>query len=193
MKNKILLGIKRIPNLFKGFNLYDNPEKIKLIDKTFSLIDKSKYSFIELGGVWKVNGAYTKYTCSNYSIEKGYLIDTNFNSKTTKSIQNYPQIKMIHNDFGNKKLIKSLDKVDVIYFFDILLHQANPDWHEILLMYSAKARYFVIYNQQLITSHKSIRLTDLPIKEYRKVAPDRKDNFYEYVYTLANEINQEYG
>jgi hypothetical protein len=190
---KIKKGIKNIPNFVNGFNIYVSSEKLQLIRHTFNLIQPTPISFADLGGVWKVNAAYTIYTLQKYDIKKAFIVDTHYDRITNKKLKKYDNITKIKGNFGDDSIIEKIGKVDVIYFFDVLLHQVNPDWNEILMKYSKVSNIFIIYNQQLINNEKTIRLTDLPLEKYKKFAPQRKDGLYNFVYTHRDEINQEYN
>jgi hypothetical protein len=118
-RNKFITSIRRIPNLLRGYNIYVNPEKLYLIDRVFNVINNNEYSFIDLGGAWNVNGAYSKYTLLNHQVVNSYLIDTNINYKTKTSLGKFEKVKIINDDFGNNQLIDKIENVEVIYQRDI--------------------------------------------------------------------------
>ena len=57
---------KNLTNLFNAYNLYVNKDKFKLIDKVFYYLAPGIKTFADLGGVWKINAAYTFYTFKNH-------------------------------------------------------------------------------------------------------------------------------
>jgi len=50
----------------------------------------------------------------------------------------------------------------------------------------------VIYNQQYIQHADSVRLTDLPLAEYRSIAPAEREQVYQYIYEHKDEIHPAY-
>ena len=184
--------IKNAPNLLSGYNIYVDTDKLRLIDRIYKNIFPSARSFADLGGVWNVNAAYTLYTIRKHAIQHGILIDTNFPEGLQEKISVHRNLSIIQGDFANKETINRIGHIDVIYFFDVLLHQANPSWKEIIAQYAQHVSCFAIFNQQLIYGNKTIRLTDLPLNEYIKFAPKGRDELYRYVYSHAEEIHPEY-
>lgn len=59
-------------------------------------------------------------------------------------------------NFIEAKTISKIKNVDAIYLFDMLLHQVNPDWNEVLKLYSDKTKYFVIFNQMFTKAEKTV-------------------------------------
>ena len=192
ISRKIRKGIRNLPNIVKGFNIYVNRDKLNLIDYTFCTVNPQAKSFIDLGGVWKVNAAYTVYTLQNFKVDQGYIVDTDYNLKVNKRLAAFPNLIKLTGDFGNNEIIGQINDVDVIFLFDVLLHQVNPHWDEILSMYARLSKCIVIYNQQYVASDKTIRLTDLPLEEYKVIAPFRKDDLYEQIYNNMDTIHPEY-
>jgi hypothetical protein len=89
-------------------------------------------------------------------------------------------------------VIAGIGSVDVVYFFDVLLHQANPHWHEVLRTYSQVCRCMIIYNQQWIQSSSSIRLTDLPVDEYLRTVPGGRQEYYREYFERRDEIHPKF-
>lgn len=184
--------IKNSPNLLSGYNIYVDTDKLRLIDKVFRDILPSAQSFADLGGVWNVNAGYTLYTMRKYPIRRGILVDTNFPDGLLDTLSTVPALTVLQQDFARKETIDLVGPVDAVFFFDVLLHQANPSWKEILGDYARNVSCFVIFNQQYIKGNTTVRLTDLPIDEYISLAPRGRDETYRYVYTHANEIHPDY-
>jgi hypothetical protein len=117
-------NILRISNYLKqqilprlqGFPVNVNMNKKAIIDTTFQkLLLRSPASFIDLGGVWGVNGAYTFYTLDRYAISQAYLVDTHLNDLVRKQQEQYPQLQLISGNFGNVDIVKTLQQVDAIF------------------------------------------------------------------------------
>ncbi len=190
---KIRKLLKNCPALLMGYNSYVDADKLRLIDKTFQSIRPEARSFADLGGVWKVNAAYSRYTLRKHKPERGVLVDTDFPSRLYEKLVRTKGLETIHGDFGAEEILARIGQVDVAYFFDVLLHQANPSWDFILKRYSSICPCFVVFNQQFVEGEGTIRLTDLPLEEYLRIAPRGRDHVYRHVYQHANEIHPAYG
>jgi len=147
--------------------------KLELIDECFKN-DKTISSFVDLGGAWQVHGGYTFYILSKYPIKKACLVDDNVLEPVKASAVDYPQLKLIETNFGSSNAIT---KTDVILFFDILLHQVNPDWDKMLEMYAPKTKYFLIHNPQF-NNNTTVRLLDLGKDEYFNQCPKLTNNVH---------------
>lgn len=184
---KCFLGKEQIRN-------FDNlkKEKIHLID--FLCQNDKIESFADLGGIWGVNGGYTFYGMRHYKIKTAFLVDTDITKEVLNKSKKYNGLTVINANFGNKDVVQKIGKVDAIILFDVLLHQVNPNWDEILEMYSPSAKYFVIYNQQYIASHKTVRLLDLGYEEYFKNVPRKKDYpLYKDVFEKMYEMHPQHN
>lgn len=136
-----------------------NPRKKELVDYAFK--NFKIRNFIDLGGVWNVDGAYAFYILEKYRADSAVVVDflaQNIDRKT-------PNLTLVKGDFGQEETIGKLHKVDAILMFDILLHQVKPDWNQILEIYSALSDYILIFNPQYDVP-KTTRLLDLGEKGY---------------------------
>lgn len=163
-------------------------DKLHLID--YACRNAKIESFADLGGVWGVNGGYTFYGIKKHKIKTAFLVDTDFTKEVLKKSKKHRGLTLINANFGDRNVIPQIGKVDAIFLFDVLLHQVNPDWDEILQMYAASTRCFVIYNQQFIASEKTVRLLDLGYEEFFQNVPRAKDNpLYNEVFEKMYEIH----
>ena len=189
---KVKKGINNLPNLLYGYNLHVNRNKLRLIDRTFRDFCPEASSFADLGGVWNVNAAYTVHTLKRYKIERAVLVDTDYPQILKERLGRFPQLTMLEGDFGTADAVRTVGSVDVIYFFDVLLHQANPDWDEVLDAYARNSSCIVIYNQQFIYGSDAVRLTELPLENYIELTSDFRRDFYKYVYDHKYELHPRY-
>jgi hypothetical protein len=189
---KLSKAIKNLPNLLQGYNIYVRRDKLRLIDYTFNVIYPQAKSFADLGGVWKVNGAYSIHTLKLPRIERGILIDTDIPQGLMKTFRSYQQLEVIRGDFTSEESADIIGGVDVVYFFDVLLHQANPNWDDVLRLYARLTPCIVIYNQQFTRGDKAIRLTQLPLSEYVSLVPEFRLDVYKYVFDHKTEIHPTY-
>jgi hypothetical protein len=181
-----------LPNLLEGLNINVNRDKLRLIDRVFRSISPGAKSFADLGGVWKVNAGYTVYTMQRHPVDKGVIVDTDYPKKLERRLQHYRNLKVINGDFGRQEVVKSVGAVDLIYLFDVLLHQAGPDWDEILELYSRHSPCFVIYNQQYVGGGETIRLTKLPLERYVALTTEARTETYQYIYEHRDELHPQY-
>jgi hypothetical protein len=193
LTRKISKGFQGLPNLLEGYPLAVNRKKFRLIDAVFRDIAPESVSFADLGGVWRVEAAYTIYTLKTFSTQSAFLVDTNISPLLDQRLRQYPHLRVLKGDFGAPEISDTIGSVDVLFLFDVLLHQVKPDWNDILGRYARQARVIVIYNQQYISGTESIRLTDLSLSEYTALVPRRRDKLYEYIYDHGSEIHPEYG
>ncbi len=112
-----------------------DPIKTELID--FACRSFEVKSFADLGGVWRVDGGYTFYALQRYRIERAFLVDTDFADRVVERKASYPTLQLIEGNFGEEEVARRIGTVDVLLFFDTLLHQVNPDWDQVLEMCTA--------------------------------------------------------
>lgn len=168
--------------------------KKKLIDLVFSELSTCGASFVDCGGNWNVDGAYTFYALDRYKPVSAFLVDTNFTELSLNTARRYNNLTLINDNFAKKSILSRIGKVDIVFFFDVLLHQVKPDWDEVLDMYSKIASRIVIHNPQYVASNKSIRLLDLGETEYFKNVPHtRKEPTYNALFDKMYEINTEHN
>ena len=183
-------------NIFKRYS-QNNPvidlmkEKTDAIDYAFR--QAGVKSFADLGGVWGVDGGYTFYALDNYSVEKCFLVDLFFTRNVQKKKKHLKQLNLIQGDFGSQDTIRQIPELDTLFLFDVLLHQVDPDWQDILRMYSTLARCFIIYNPQYVGS-ETVRLLDLGEEGYFENVPhQRNEEPYVTIFKKPNEINPQTG
>lgn len=170
--------------------LLDLP-KIELID--FACGRFVVKSFADLGGVWRVDGGYTFYALQRYRIERAFLVDTNFTDTVIARTSSYPTLQLIEGNFGEETVAQRIGSVDVIMFFDTLLHQVSPDWDQVLEMYAGRAKCFLILNQQFTAAEKTVRLLDLGEDEYFKNVPHTRDEEpYKSVFQSPYEMHRQH-
>jgi hypothetical protein len=147
--------------------------KLRAIDAAFRTRHPS--SVADLGGVWAVNGGYTFYLLENYAPAQAVLVDEEFTPEVRARARHFPQLTLLNNNFGNRSALDALGHVDAVLLFDVLLHQVNPDWDEILRMYASVTDCFVIVNPQYCAGPHSIRLIELGPDRYRALVPPQPD------------------
>lgn len=167
-------------------------EKIGLIDQSFSSLGIQ--SFADLGGVWRVEGAYTFHALDKHKIKDAVLVDTHLTSPVVARAKAYPQLRLINGNFGNRAVADEVGNVDAVLLFDVLLHQVSPDWDTILEMHAKHVSSFLIFNQQWTGSEKTVRLLDLGEKEYfRNVPHSRRQENYKNLFEKLDQKHPDHN
>lgn len=157
--------------------------KKDIIDFSFKYLHIN--TIAELGCIWGVNGAYSRYISEHYNPKKITMVDALWNKDAIEKCQQYQNIEIVHGDFCEKKVVESVGKVDAVIFFDILLHMVNPDWDSVLRMYSENTSCFMIVNPQYLSSKVTMRLWDLDKESYFQTVPHGPERPI-YKRTIAN-------
>ena len=143
-------------------------------------------SFADLGGVWAVDAGYTFYALEKHQISRAVLVDEEFTPAVERRSKQFPQLELLGANFGDRQTLEPLGHLDAVFLFDVLLHQVDPDWDQVLEMYSGVTEAFVIVNPQYVRSESTIRLLDLGRDRYEATVPpqplyadlfDRRDEF----------------
>ncbi len=185
--------LKSIPVLLNGYNIHVKAGKLELLSRACAMTPGGLKTSVDLGGVWRVNGAYTHYLATKCAMKKAIIVDTDFTAATLKRLEKHGAVHFVKGDFGDDGIVNDVGPVDVVVLFDVLLHQVSPDWDEIIRKYAPLTRCCVIYNQQYVGGGETIRLTDLPIEKYSEYAPRLADGVYRHIYDHADEPCPHYG
>lgn len=166
-------------------------EKINMINYVFDTFQAK--SFADLGGIWGVDGGYTFYTLEKFPVEKAFLVDTNISDVVMSKKKTFPQLALIKDNFGSYDVARQIGSVDVIFLFDVLLHQVSPNWDEIIKIYSDNTKSFIVYNQQF-KGNKTVRLLDLGQEEYFKNVPHKiGEGQYKLLFEKMYEIHPQHN
>lgn len=167
------------------------PAKLELIDYAFSELGIT--SFADLGGVWGVEGGYTFYGLEKYQPAAATLVDTHPTEIVLQKSRDFPQLRMVEGNFGDREVAAQVGRVDAVLFYDVLLHQVNPNWDEVLEIYAPLVEHFVIYNQQWIGSKGTVRLMELGEKQYFANVPhSRREEPYKSLFGQLDDIHPEH-
>jgi hypothetical protein len=177
--------LARYPNL--------SMTKLRLIDYCFEQLESS--SFADLGGVWGIDGAYARYTADAHSPERGVVVDENFTERYLELERKLPGLMHLQGNFGDPQTVQALGQVDVAMFFDVLLHQVDPDWDEVLALYAPVAQRVAIVQPQW-NGPESVRLLDLGEQEYMAAIPEGEaahGSVYDGLFGRLDEVNEQRG
>lgn len=144
------------------------PQKTALIDwavRTYEI-----KSIADLGGCWGVHGGYTIRAVMNHPLTRAVLVDGNITDDTRRRAAKYPQVELVEGALGDDAVIERVGKVDAAIMFDILLHQVDPDWPDLLAKFSATTDTLIIYNQGWL-GDETVRFVDFSVEDYLRRVP----------------------
>jgi len=174
-RDELRLKVNQLNQDFPQIAKYPTLNKDKLYLINYAFTSQKTFSFSDLGGVWGVNGGYTFYTLDTFHPTKAVLVDTHPAELMLAQTKKYPQFRYIEGYMGDKSVSQEVGPVDVVFLFDVLLHQVSPNWDEVLEIYSHQTQCFAIFNQQWVGSNSTVRLLDLGEDGYFKNVPHSKN------------------
>lgn len=133
--------------------------KLELLDWTFARFDL--HSFADLGGTWAVDAGYTFHLLDTHRISRGVLVDSGITDVVRQRAANYPVLELIDGYFGDPDVVAAVAAVDALLLFDVLLHQVDPDWDDVLRRHAETAKVVVVVNPQYVDAEHTVRLLDL--------------------------------
>jgi hypothetical protein len=136
-----------------------DPIKLKLIDELL-LIDSSIKTSADLGACWGVDGGYSRYLLDKHGLERVAIVDQHVTDGTLSWAYNEPRAIPTQGLLGDDETIHRVGDVDVVIFFDVLLHQVAPDWDEVLAKWAPRAKYILIHNPMWTVGSETLRLPD---------------------------------
>jgi hypothetical protein len=107
-----------------------HPIKLRVIDAAFERGDVR--SVADLGGVWAVDGGYTFHALERHEPERAVLVDESVTPATAERARRHPQLEIVEGGFGDPAIAERVGRVDAVIMFDVLLHQVDPDWDEVM-------------------------------------------------------------
>jgi hypothetical protein len=143
--------------------------KRAIVDR--ALCEVQGRSIVDLGGAWAVDGHYTFHALDHHDLDRAVLVDAWPTDRLLEAASRYPRMSVMRDMLGDPEVPSRVGAVDVTLLFDILLHQVDPDWDQILAMYAPHTHAFGIVNPQWHGDGPAVRLLDLGLDRYRKVVP----------------------
>ena len=145
--------------------------KLEMIERACQLVDA--HSLADLGGVRAVGGGYSFEAARRPGMRRVVLVDEDFTDEVTDRQSASDAIELVQGNFGDDRISGRVGPVDVLLLFDVLFRQVRPDWDEVLELYAAQTRCFVIvqptYNR---AESGAVRLVDLGASRYLDMVPD---------------------
>lgn len=170
------------------------PAKTDLIKRAHAI--KPLKRIADLGACWGVNGGYTFFALDQYPIESAHIADVRITNITRTKAEAYPNLTLHEADFRRPIVASKIGPLDAVLLFDILVHQANPDWDDLIRTYASQTEMFVIFHQSFTASRKTVRLIDLGLEEYLNHTPYKYANDAEKIeqwFRSLDEINPSFG
>ena len=162
------------------------PEKLALIDTAHRLTNFD--SIADLGGVWGVEGGYLFHALDTMPVKRAVMVDTHPTEKFLAKARNYSQLEVLKGNFGDPQIARQVGPIGAVILFDVLLHQVNPDWDEVVRTYASVAETLIIYNQQWTGSDRTERLLELGEEAYFRNVPHRRtQDPYKHLFARLDE------
>jgi hypothetical protein len=145
--------------------------KLEMLELACELVDA--HSLADLGGVRAVGGGYSFHAARRHGMRRVVLVDEDFTPEVTDRQSATSVLELVQGNFGDDRIAGRVGPVDVILLFDVLFRQVRPDWDEVLALYAARTRCFVVvqptYN---LAGPDAVRLVDLSAQRYLDLVPD---------------------
>jgi hypothetical protein len=170
-----------------------NPAKLRAIDYCFE--ELGSRTFADLGGIWAVDGGYARYAADAHHAERGVVVDEDFSDAYLEAERELPNLTHTRGNFGKPEIAESLGSIDVAFFFDVLLHQVDPDWDELLAIYAPIVRSFAIVQPQW-NGPETVRLIELGEDDYLSSIPKGEPghgSIYDGLFDRLEEVNEQRG
>ena len=163
--------------------------KLRAIDAAFERGEIR--SVADLGGVWLVDGGYTFYALERHRPERAVLVDEAVTPAARERARSFPELELLEADFGDASVAERVGEVDAAILFDVLLHQVDPDWDEVMRMWAERARHLIVVQPQYVRGADTVRLLELGRERYLELVPDVPE--HHEVWTRMDEYVPERG
>lgn len=134
------------------------PAKLDLLTRAHRM--SGFRSFADLGGCWGVNGAYALH-CADLcgkELERAVIVDDHMPPLTRERAGE--RVELVTALLGSDAALDAVGRVDALIMYDILLHQAAPDWDEMLRLWCPQTETVVIWNPMWERRGGSVRFVD---------------------------------
>jgi hypothetical protein len=143
--------------------------KLRAIDHAFERLGARTVA--DLGGVWAVDGGYTLYALDRHEADHGLIYDDDFTPPLIERERGDARLELAEGNFGRPEAPERIGEVDALLLFDVLLHQVDPDWDEILRMYAPATSAFVLSGPWWNGGDETVRLVELGRERYLEAVP----------------------
>ena len=164
------------------------PLKLTAIDGAFERFGVR--STADLGAVWGVDAGYSFYAADKHDADRVLICDDDFTNPVKERARTDARVELVAGNFGSGESASAVGSVDAVFMFDILLHQVDPDWDELLALYAPSTRVFVLAGPWW-RGAETVRLLELGREEYLGLVPLR--DFHEPIMEKLDEVNERRG
>ncbi len=148
-------------------------------------------SLVDCGGVWAVEGGYTMHAADEHDLDRVVLVDTGTTDVVREEAERRGSVELVDGNFGDPAVIDRVGDVDVVLFFDVLLHQVAPDWDAVLRAWAARANAVAVVQPNWADPDAVVRLVELGEDRYRAAVPDEPNA--RALFDRLDEIHPRYG
>lgn len=152
-----------------------------------SVVDYALYNFpieslVDLGACWGVHGGYTFHALEVCDLERAVIVDGNVTAPTREQAEHIPRVELIQGPLGAHETVDRVGRVDAAIMFDILLHQVDPNWNDVLARYASNVDTLIIHNQ-CWRGPETVRFPDFDVEQYidrvESHSPERIREWYQ--------------
>lgn len=155
--------------------------KLRAIDAAARI--RGLRSVADLGAVWAVDGGYSLYALDRHGAERAAICDFEFTAPVRERASRDRRIELVEGDFTSRATVERVGNVDAVLMFDVLLHQVDPDWDEVLARYGPTADCIVLAGPwwrgerttRLLDLGREAYLENVPMRDYHEPLLDRLD------------------
>ncbi|HEX4106512.1 MAG TPA: hypothetical protein VHX88_00170 [Solirubrobacteraceae bacterium] len=165
------------------------PIKLRAVEAALAL--EGVDSIADLGGVWAVDGVYTFHALEHATLRRAVLVDDDITAAVHERAGAHPQLELIEADFGSPEVADQVGEIGAVLLFDVLLHQVDPDWSEILERYARRARAVAIVQPQYLAAEQTTRLIELGRERYLAQVPKQAE--HDALFDRLDELNPRRG
>jgi hypothetical protein len=165
------------------------PLKLATIDAAFAL--DAVDSVADLGGVWAVEAGYSFHALEQHAPRRAVLVDDDITPGVRERAAAFGQFELLEQNFGLERTPHDVGQIGVVLLFDVLLHQVDPDWDEILRRYAPHTQAFAIVNPMWRHGTQTVRLQELGEARYRQAVPPQEN--LEGLFDRLDERNERRG
>lgn len=144
----------------------------------------------DLGAVWAVDAGYSLYAHDRHRLERTVICDDRFTEPVLERARDDPEIELVQGNFGTAEVAERVGSVDAVLMFDVLLHQVDPDWDDVLGLYASRASCLVLAGPWW-NGPETVRLLHLGHEEYLRSVP--LPDFHAEALDKLDEIHPERG
>jgi hypothetical protein len=150
------------------------PGKLAAIDHAVDELGIESFASLEIGQAY---GQYAFYAIDKPHVETGALINVGprrsgaYLLSAMEQAAERPGMRLVEGGYADPATVEEIGPVDAILLLDVLHRMAEPDWDDLLALYAANTRCFVIANPQWERDEGTVRLTDLGREEFLAAVP----------------------